>query len=168
MICRRPYTQPQSPLCLSNGSRESIKSQVVPEALTASSTNPDCMPPRTNQIKVVAREAQIELWLATVQRELLEGLRIRNDAVAIVMEGRGSDTRGKCGLRAEKLWKLPLCGSRGKIKLQRQFFHCSHIAWKTLRKKQKRGEFPTVPTASAAGLISEEKPLSGAATCCVR
>lgn len=33
------------------GSRESIKSQVVPEALTASSTNPDCMPPRTNQIK---------------------------------------------------------------------------------------------------------------------
>ena len=26
----------------------------------------------------------------------------------------------------------------------------SHSAWKTLRKKQKRGEFPTVPTASAA------------------
>lgn len=69
MICRKPYTQPQSPLCLSKGSRESIKSQVVPEALTASSTNPDCMPPRTNQIKAVAREAQIELWLATVQRE---------------------------------------------------------------------------------------------------
>lgn len=110
------------------------------------------MPPRTNQIKAVALEAQIELWLATVQRaNCLIGLRIRNDAVAIVMEGRGSDTRGKFGLRAGKLWKLPLCGSSGKIKLQRQFFHCSHIAWKTPRKKQKRGEFPTVPTASAAG-----------------
>src|SRR5439155_17251294 len=67
------------------------------------------------------------------------------------MEGRGSDTRNKYGLRAGKLWKVPLCGSRGKIKLQRQFFHCSHIAWKTLRKKQKRGDFPTVPTASTAG-----------------
>jgi hypothetical protein len=109
------------------------------------------MPPRTNQIKAVAREAQIELWLATVQRALLEGLRIRNDAVAIVMEGRGSDTRGKFGLRAGKLWKLPLCGSSGKIKLQRQIFHCFHIAWKTLRKKQVRREFSTVPTASAAG-----------------
>lgn len=43
------------------------------------------------------------------------------------------------------LWK------QWKIKLQRRFFHCSHIAWKTLRKKQKRGEFPTVPTASTAG-----------------
>jgi len=64
------------------------------------------MPPRTNQIKAVAREAQIELWLATVQRSLLEGLMIRNDAVAIVMEGRGSDTRGKFGLRAGKLWHL--------------------------------------------------------------
>jgi hypothetical protein len=64
------------------------------------------MPPRTNQIKAVAREAQIELWLATVQRELLEGLRIRNDAVAIVMGGRGSDTRGKFGLRAGKPWNL--------------------------------------------------------------
>src|SRR2546421_2960378 len=84
------------------------------------------------------------------------------------MEGRGSDTRNKYGLRAGKLWKLPLCGSRGKIKLQRQFFHCSHIAWKTLRKKQKRGDFPTVPTASAAGLISEEKPVSQVVTCCVR
>jgi hypothetical protein len=66
------------------------------------------------------------------------------------MEGRESDTRDKFGLPAGKLWKLPLCGSRGKIKLQRQFFHGSHIAWKTLRKKQMRGEFPTVPTASAA------------------
>jgi hypothetical protein len=67
------------------------------------------------------------------------------------MEGRGSDTGYKFGLRAGKLWKLPLCGSRGKIKLQKRFFHGFHIAWKTLRKKQKRGEFPTVPTASAAG-----------------
>ena len=30
-----------------------------------------------------------------------------NDAVAIVMEGRESDTRGKFGLRSGKLWKLP-------------------------------------------------------------
>jgi hypothetical protein len=67
------------------------------------------------------------------------------------MQGKGSDTIGKYGLPAGKLWKLPLCGSSGKIKLQRQFFHCFHIAWKTLRKKQKRGEFSTVPTASAAG-----------------
>jgi hypothetical protein len=66
------------------------------------------------------------------------------------MEGRKSDTSNIFGQRAGKLWKLPLCGSRGKIKLQRRFFHRSHIAWKTLRKKQKRGEFPTVPTASAA------------------
>jgi hypothetical protein len=66
------------------------------------------------------------------------------------MEGRGSDTLDTFGQRAGKLWKLPLCGSRGKIKLQRRFFHCSHIAWKTIRKNQKRGEFPTVPTASAA------------------
>ena len=72
-----------------------------------------------------------------------------------MMEGRGSDTRGKFGLRAGKLWKLPLCGSSGKIKLQRQFPHCFHIAWKTLRKKQKRGDFPTVPTASAAGFNLE-------------
>lgn len=67
------------------------------------------------------------------------------------MEGRASDTKNEFGQAAGKLWKLPLCGSIGKIKLQRRFFHCSHIAWKTLRKKQKRGEFPTVPTASAAG-----------------
>jgi hypothetical protein len=64
------------------------------------------------------------------------------------MEGRASDTLDIFGQRAEKLWKLPLCGSRGTIKLQKRFFHGSHIAWKTLRKKQKRGEFPT---ASAAG-----------------
>jgi hypothetical protein len=67
------------------------------------------------------------------------------------MEGRGSDTLDIFWQIAGKLWKLPLCGSRGKIKLQKRFFHGSHIAWKTLRKKQKRGEFPTVPTASAAG-----------------
>ena len=54
-----------------------------------------------------------------------------------------------------KLWKLPLCGSRGKIKLQGNFPTASTIAWKTLRKKQKRGDFPTVPTASAAGFNLE-------------
>lgn len=106
MICRKPYTQPQSPLYLSKGRGRVSNHRLCPKLLTASSTNPDCMPPRTNQIKAVAREAQIELWLATVQRALLEGLRIRNDAVAIVMEGRGSDTRGKFGLRAGKLWHL--------------------------------------------------------------
>jgi len=111
------------------------------------------MPPRINQIKAVALEAQIELWLATVQRGncLIRTQDKGTNAVAIVMEGRESDTRNKYGLPAGKLWKLPLCGSTGKIKLQKRFFHCFHIAWKTLRQKQKRGEFSTVTTASAAG-----------------
>src|SRR3977135_2069096 len=44
------------------------------------------------------------------------------------------------------------------------FSTSSHSAWKTLRKKQKRGEFSTVPTASAAGYFprkrtSEQTPL---------
>jgi hypothetical protein len=81
------------------------------------------MPPRTNQIKAVAREAQIELWLATDQPALLEGLRIRNDAVAIVMRGRGSDTTGKFGLRAGTLWLLlrEVAGTcLGKLRVHRE------------------------------------------------
>jgi len=35
-----------------------------------------------------------------------------------------------------------------------------HSAWKTLRKKQKRGEFSTVPTASTAGYFSRKEPVS--------
>jgi hypothetical protein len=49
-----------------------------------------------------------------------------------------------------QLWKLPRHGNRGKIK--RRFSPCSHSAWKTLR--QKRSEFPTVPTASAANPLN--------------
>ena len=36
-----------------------------------------------------------------------------------------------------------------------------HSAWKTLRKKQKSGEFSTVPTASTAGYFFRKKPVSG-------
>jgi hypothetical protein len=57
-------------------------------------------------------------------------------------------------LRTE-LWKLTRCGNRGKIKEPKRFSHCSHSAWKTLRKK--RCEFPTVPTASAASSSIETK-----------
>jgi hypothetical protein len=35
-----------------------------------------------------------------------------------------------------------------------------HSAWKTLRKKQKRGEFSTVPTASAAGFFPQKESVS--------
>jgi len=49
-----------------------------------------------------------------------------------------------------QLWKRPRHGNRGKIK--RRFSPGSHRAWKTLR--QKRSEFPTVPTASAASPLN--------------
>ena len=52
--------------------------------------------------------------------------------------------------RLHQLWKLPRHGNSGKIK--RPFFHRSHSAWKTLRKK--RSAFPTVPTASAASPLN--------------
>jgi hypothetical protein len=52
-----------------------------------------------------------------------------------------------------ELWKLPLCGNRGKTK--RLFFHRSHIAWKTPRKK--RAEFPPVPTAPTAVYQTDKK-----------
>ena len=39
-------------------------------------------------------------------RKLLDRTQIRNDAGAIVMDGRGSDTRNKNGLPVGKLWKL--------------------------------------------------------------
>lgn len=59
---------------------------------------------------------------------------------------------------SSELWKLPLCGNRGKTK--QQFFHRSHIAWKTPRKK--RAEFPTAPTAPAAGnLFRKNRELRG-------
>lgn len=57
-----------------------------------------------------------------------------------------------------ELWKLPRCGNHGKTK--QQFFHRSHIAWKTPRKK--RSGFPTVPTAPAAGnLFRKNRGLRG-------
>lgn len=52
-----------------------------------------------------------------------------------------------------ELWKLPRCGNRGKTK--KPFFHRSHIAWKTPR--QKRAEFPTVPTAPTAVYQNDKK-----------
>jgi hypothetical protein len=41
------------------------------------------------------------------------------------------------------------------VEKQKPFSHCSHRAWKTLR--QKGSEFPTVPTASAAGFSDSFK-----------
>jgi hypothetical protein len=57
-------------------------------------------------------------------------------------------------LRTE-LWKLTRCGNLGKIQEPKRFSHCSHSAWKTLRKK--RCEFPTVSTASAASSSLKNK-----------
>ena len=48
---------------------------------------------------------------------------------------------------AGKLWKLPLCGNRGKTK--KQFFHRFHHRLENSPQKA-RVEFSTVPTASAA------------------
>jgi len=70
----------------------------------------------------------------------LRSLRISNDVVAAAMIGK-SNTAKVCAL-VGKLWKLPLCGNRGKTK--KQFFHRSHIAWKTLRKKH-ASSFPQFP-----------------------
>ena len=72
MIGRMPYTQPQSPLCLGKGRGRVSNDRLCPKRSQLQAPIPTGMPPRTNQIKAVAHEALIELWLATVQRELLE------------------------------------------------------------------------------------------------
>src|SRR6185295_11779918 len=70
------------------------------------------------------------------------------------MNSKRSDTGVGSGLRAGKLWKLPRYGNLWKNK--KHFPTGSHSAWKTLREKTS-GEFPTVPTASAAIYLSKKK-----------
>ena len=50
--------------------------------------------------------------------------------------------------------------SKGRRSSISDFSTSFHSAWKTLRKKQKRGEFSTDPTASAAGCFSRKEPVS--------
>ena len=51
--------------------------------------------------------------------------------------------------------------SKGRRSSLSDFSTSFHSAWKTLRKKQKRGEFSTVPTASTAGYSFRKEPVSG-------
>jgi len=89
------------------------------------------------------------------------------------MNGR-IDTEDKYLSRGEAvetaaLWKLWKNHSKEADYLFVDFSTSSHSAWKTLRKKQKRGEFSTVPTASAAG-FQFRKPVSSrcSPTCALR
>lgn len=116
------------------------------------------MPPRTDQIKAVAHEAQIELWLATVQHELLEGLRTRTDAVTIVMEGRGSDTSdkyelsaGKTGLNLRREAGRSLLGEVAKEPNLSWKAHGASQTWLATEKMQSR---------SAKGKFFLDSPLS--------
>lgn len=54
------------------------------------------------------------------------------------------------------LWKLWKNHSKEADYFLVDFSTSSHSAWKTLRKKQKRGEFSTVPTASPAGFSKQK------------
>src|SRR2546423_305200 len=68
------------------------------------------------------------------------------------------------------LWKTVEKSSKGRRSSLSDFSTSFHSAWKTLRKKQKRGEFSTVPTASAArcffpGRTSEQTPLPQLVLC---
>src|SRR2546428_510318 len=68
------------------------------------------------------------------------------------------------------LWKLWKNHPKEEDQSLSDFSTSFHSAWKTLRKKQKRGEFSTVPTASAArrffpGRTSEQTPLPQLVLC---
>ena len=121
--------------------------------------------PSYNQIKLSALEAQIGPWLALVPTDhcLRRPQRTRRCSWA-VMNAR-TDTGGRYFSRGES------CGNcrametvekscKGRGSSLSDFSTSSHSAWKTLRKKQKRGEFSTVPTASAAGYFPRKEPVS--------
>src|SRR5437667_10926955 len=84
------------------------------------------------------------------------------------MEGRGSDTRNKYGLRAGKLWKLPLCGSRGKLNYKGNFSTASTSLGKLSARNKSAEIFPQFPQLRRLGLIWNQKPVSQVETCCVR
>ena len=124
--------------------------------------------PSYNQIKLSALEAQIGPWLALVPTDhcLRWPQRTRRCSSA-VMNAR-TDTGGRYLSRGESCGNCRAMetvekSSNGSGSSLSDFSTSSHSAWKTLRKKQKRGEFSTVPTASAAGFFpertSEQTPL---------
>jgi hypothetical protein len=70
-----------------------------------------------------------------------------------VTEGRGSDTDCKFELRAGKLWKLPLCGSNGKIKLQRHFPTAPTSLGKLSPRYKSAESFPQFPQLRRLGFV---------------
>src|ERR1700730_1694327 len=128
------------------------------------------MPPRTNQIKAVAREAQIELWLATGQRancliRTQDNQRRSCDCDGrqrIRHEGHIQATSGEA-VETAALWKL-----WEKLNYKDNSSTAPTSLGKLSARNKSAESFPQLPQLRRLTLISEEKPVSRAATRCVR
>jgi len=137
----------------------------LPEALTASSTLFTICPLVQPDKAVSPRGTDRTVVGISSNRSLLEKASGKlGDAGRLFMNGR-TDTEARYLSRGES------CGNcrametveksfKGRGSSLSDFSTSFHSAWKTLRKKQKRGEFSTVPTASAAGFFSRKEPVS--------